>query len=52
MAAVILEFISRRVEERGAIEVPKQTELHAFFEHLSRSPYASHVAVGGPETEA
>lgn len=51
MAAVILEFVSRQVEERGDIEEQKQAALRTLFDDLSRLPNAGHVAVGGPETE-
>ncbi len=38
MAAVILEFVSRQIEERHDIEEARQEAIHGLFDDLSRVP--------------
>jgi len=52
MAAVILEFVSRQVEERGDVSAEKQAALHALFQDLASLPETSRIAGGGAATEA
>ncbi|HEX4210970.1 MAG TPA: hypothetical protein VHY56_11290 [Candidatus Binataceae bacterium] len=53
MAAVVLEFVARQVEERSDIAEEKQTALHALFQDLLRSPETNTVvAAAHAETEA
>src|SRR5438309_156737 len=52
MAAVILEFVSRQVEERTDIEREKSTAMRALFHDLSNQLNLTKLADGAPETEA
>ena len=52
MAAVILEFVSRQVEERSDIAEGKQEALAAMFRDLSRLAGADGLVGGGPTSEA
>jgi flagellar biosynthesis/type III secretory pathway protein FliH len=52
MAAVILEFVSRQVEERSDIAEGKQEALAAMFRDLSRLAGADRLVEGGPASEA
>lgn len=52
MAAVILEFVSRQVEERSDIAEGKQEALAALFRDLSRLDGTARLAGSGPATEA
>jgi len=52
MAAVILEFVSRQVEERSDIAEGKQEALAAMFRDLSRLAGADGLVGGGPASEA
>ena len=52
MAAVVLEFVARQVDERSDIATEKQTALHALFQDLMRSPGGKSIAGADAETEA
>jgi len=52
MAAVVLEFVARQVDERSDITDDKQAALHALFHDLLRLPEAKIIAVPDEETEA
>ena len=52
MAAVILEFVSRQVEERSDIAEAKHEALAAMFRDLSRLAGAGRLLGSGPATEA
>lgn len=52
MAAVILEFVSRQIEERSDIAEGKQEALAALFRDLSRLDGTARLAGSGPATEA
>src|SRR5438552_10981164 len=51
MAAVILEFVARQVEERGDLETAKRAALETLFRDLSVS-VAPRALPGGGETDA
>jgi hypothetical protein len=52
MAAVVLEFVARQVDERSDIATEKQAALHALFQDLLRLPEGKSIAEPGAETEA
>jgi hypothetical protein len=52
MAAVVLEFVARQVDERSDIAIEKQAALHALFQDLLRLPEGKSIAGTGAETEA
>lgn len=52
MAAVLLEFIARQVDERGDIAVQKQAALDALFAGLSAGPVPELLEPGEPPDEA
>jgi len=52
MAAVILEFVMRQVEERSDIAEGKREALAAMFLDLSRIAGADRLVGGGPATDA
>ena len=52
MAAVVLEFVARQVDERSDIATEKQAVLHGLFQDLLRSPETRGAAERSPETEA
>jgi hypothetical protein len=52
MAAVILEFVSRQVEERGDVAAAKHAALHELFQDLMRLPDTKGIAGAGEESEA
>jgi hypothetical protein len=52
MAAVVLEFVARQVDERSDIATEKQAALHALFQDLLRLPEGKSIAGPGAETEA
>ena len=52
MAAVILEFVARQVDERGDIGAEKDAALRKLFSDLLRMPDVRQVAGKSAETEA
>jgi hypothetical protein len=52
MAAVILGFVARQVEERGDVAAAKQAALHELFQDLMSLPDAKRIARPAEETEA
>ncbi|MGO9607644.1 MAG: hypothetical protein ACLQAT_30300 [Candidatus Binataceae bacterium] len=52
MAAVVLEFVSRQVEERTDIAESKQAAIVAMFHDLSQLADADRIVGDGPATEA
>ena len=52
MAAVVLEFVARQVDERADIAKEKQAALHALFHDLMRLPEAKSLGAPNAETEA
>ena len=52
MAALILEFVARQVEERGDIASGKAEALAALFEDISRMPGAGGIDKEGGDPEA
>jgi hypothetical protein len=52
MAAVVLEFVARQVDERSDIAMEKQSVLHGLFQDLLRSPETKSAVERSPETEA
>lgn len=52
MAAVILEFLSRQIEERGDIAEGKALAIAEMFEGLSRLPDGSQFIADTPANEA
>jgi hypothetical protein len=51
MAAVILEFVSRQVEERGDIEEQKQSVMIELLRDLSRLPGMTRIVRGDQVSE-
>ena len=51
MAAVILEFVARQVEERSDIAEGKQAAITALFNDLSQLAGANRIASDNPTTE-
>lgn len=51
MAAVILEFVARQVEERGDIAEGKQAAITALFNDLSQLAVVNRIASENPTTE-
>ncbi|HKV55414.1 MAG TPA: hypothetical protein VJN94_12320 [Candidatus Binataceae bacterium] len=51
MAAVILEFVARQVEERSDIPIEKHDALHGLFLDLLRSPETKNLVGPVEETE-
>src|SRR6266404_2045261 len=52
MAAVILEFVSRQVEERSDVPEGKHAAIVALFENFSRLAGAKEIASGSAPSEA
>jgi hypothetical protein len=52
MAAVVLEFVARQVDERADLAIEKAAALHALFRDLVSLPKAGVTAPAGAETEA
>jgi hypothetical protein len=52
MAAVVLEFVARQVDERSDIATEKQAALHGLFQDLLRLPEGKSIAGSSAETEA
>ena len=51
MAAVVLEFVARQVEERSDVAEGKQAAIVSLFNDLSRVSGAAQLARGYPATE-
>jgi hypothetical protein len=52
MAAVVLEFVARQVDERADIAIERQAALHSLFQDLLQLPDANKSSVPSTETEA
>jgi hypothetical protein len=53
MAAVVLEFVARQVDERSDVAMEKEAALHSLFHDLISLPKAkAAITTGGAETEA
>jgi hypothetical protein len=52
MAAVVLEFVARQVDERSDIATEKQAVLHELFQDLLRAPQTRSAVERSAETEA
>jgi hypothetical protein len=52
MAAVVLEFVARQVDERPDVAIEKQAALHSLFRDLLSLPKAKAAIAAGAESEA
>lgn len=52
MAAVILEFVARQIEERGDIAAAKERVYSGLFEDLAAMPGIGEIARGGGDSES
>jgi hypothetical protein len=52
MAAVVLEFVARQVDERSDVGAEKQAALHSLFVDLLRLPGSARIVESGGESEA
>lgn len=52
MAAVILEFVARQVDERTDIIMAKQDAIAALFQEIARSTNTAGATAGEPPSEA
>lgn len=52
MAAVVLEFVARQVDERADVATEKEAALHTLFHDLLSLPKAKAALTNGAETEA